>query len=79
MIWLVAIVSFLDERTKKPPNVSAAAKAGAGLKTDLKVLTFVVGLSKRARRSRRYSNVGVGSWSWRGQGASPRWLAEIPG
>ena len=54
-------MSFLDESTKKPPKVSAAAKAGAVLKTDLKVVTFVVGLSKRARRSRRDYNVGVGS------------------
>ena len=53
---------FLDESTKKPPKVSAAAEAGAVLKTDPKVLTFVVGLSKRARRSRRDGNVGVGSW-----------------
>jgi len=70
-------VFVLDESTKKPPKVSAAAEAGAVLKTDLKIVTFVVGLSKRACRSHRDCNVGVGSRAWQGLGASPSWIAEM--
>jgi hypothetical protein len=35
---MVAIVSFLDESTKKPPKLAAEAEAGAMLKTDPKSL-----------------------------------------